>query len=448
MQTRSQHYQEESFYDSGNQRQFIATNPLEISPRSPAAPLRKNLFYVASGQAFYTLCQLGIVASLAKLGEPSVVGYFALCIALTTPIVELTGCQLHVVQATDTRGRFELADYLFLRLLTGILAGLILAGFLAISALPYSVQLSAVIMAYAKLVEGCSLICHGRFQRDEQMGWVARSQIARGALALAATAMTYYVTKSLPASMLALASVWTLVFLLHDFALAWTGQQDCPNSRDEPRGPRIVRLARESFPLGLGVGLNALSANLPRYFVGGLLGSYPLGIFAALGYVGIGARLLYLPVIYTVMPRLARFYHAGDRPKFIKLMTKGILIGSAISIVTLLFATHLGRPFLRILYTPEYSNYHRVFVILTGSVILHFLAALCIAALQAAQKFGWVFLCYAISIAVLAICLPLFTLWAEINGAPNAMLFASIAELSASVLLVAILLRALLPKQY
>jgi len=421
--------------------QGLAKNAVARLPRSSGRPLRKNFLFAAVGHAFYTLCQWGIIAALTKLGEPSVVGYFAFCLALTTPIVEFTGCQLHVVQATDTRGKFALLDYLLLRISTGVIAGLIVACMLGLSALPLWVKLAALTMTCAKLVEGCSLICHGHFQRDERMEWVARSQIFRGTFALGSVAIIYYLTNSLLAAILILALLWTAVFVLHDLPLAWSGERIAYASSYtfEPR--RVVHLARQSFPLGIGVGLNALSANLPRYFVGTFLGTYWLGIFAALAYVGIAARLLYLPLIFAVMPRLARLYQAGDRPNFLNLLGKASILGLLISAATLIFLKEFGRPLLSLMYTAEYSEYHDVFLILSASVTLHFLAAVLIAALQSAHKFVWVLMCYATTNFVLLLSLPLSIHWGGLRGAALAALLASTAEFSAGVSFVILLAR-------
>ncbi len=391
------------------------------------------------GHGFYTLCQWGIIAALTKLGEPSIVGYFVFCLALTTPIVEFTGCQLHVVQATDTRGKFALFDYLLLRITTGILAGLIVGCVVGLSVLPLSVKLAALTMTWAKLVEGCSLICHGHFQRDERMEWVARSQIFRGTFALGSVVAVYYLTNSLLAMILILAFLWTAVFILHDLPLAWSGERTGYTSSYTFEPQRIVHLACQSFPLGIGVGLNALSANLPRYFVGSLLGTYSLGIFAALAYVGVAARLLYLPLIYTVMPRLARLHQAGDKAKFLNLLSKALVFGVAISVGTLTLLKQVGRPLLSLMYTSQYSEYQDVFLILSASITLHFLAAVLIAALQSAHKFAWVLMCYATTNFVLLISLPLFIHWRGLRGAALAALLASTGEFSAGLLFVILL---------
>jgi len=427
--------------DHANHEGGLAKSSVARLRGSSGRPLRKNFFFAAAGHAFYTLCQWGIIAVLTKLGEPSVVGYFVFCLALTTPIVEFTGCQLHVVQATDTRGKFALFDYLLLRISTGVLAGLVVASVVGLSVLPLWVKLAALTMTCAKLVEGCSLICHGHFQRDERMEWVARSQIFRGTFALASVAVVYYLTNSLLAAILILAFLWTAVFILHDLPLAWSGERTGYTSSYTFEPQRIFHLACQSFPLGIGVGLNALSANLPRYFVGSLLGTYSLGIFAALAYVGVAARLLYLPLIYTVMPRLARLYQAGDRAKFLNLLSTALVLGVAISAGTLILLKQVSRPLLTLVYTPEYSEYHDVFLILSASVTLHFLAAVLIAALQSAHKFAWVLICYATTNFVLLISLPLSIHWGGLHGAGLAALLASAAEFSTGLLFVILLAR-------
>jgi O-antigen/teichoic acid export membrane protein len=402
--------------------------------------LRKNLVYSALGHGFYTFSQWAILAGLAKLGTPEVVGNFAFCLAVTAPLVEFTGLQLHVVIATDSRGRYSLFHYLLLRALTGLFAFLLVGLLLHWYPVPSWLSAAVFAMTAAKLVEGCSLICHGRFQRAERMDWVARSQVLRGILAVTAVCGLFAAGRPLSWGIAMLGISWGLVYLLHDLPVA---------RRIESSGTSVVRtvyvgeifgLARLSFPLGIAVGLNTLSSHLPRYFVGVSLGAHALGIFAALAYLGVGARLFYLPVIQTVMPRLAHLFHSGKLTAFFRLLLQGLALAVGLSLAGWIVLAVTGKPLLRLIYTQEYAQFQPLVLVLWGGVALHFLASVLIGAIQASHRFAWVLACYGAGNLVLVATLAAGVASWGLTGAAMATVLAGLGELLAATFFVWLLL--------
>ena len=51
------------------------------------------------------------MVALAKLGAPVSLGYFGLALAVTNPVVLVTGFSLKVYQSTDVLRRWAFADY-------------------------------------------------------------------------------------------------------------------------------------------------------------------------------------------------------------------------------------------------------------------------------------------------------------------------------------------------
>ena len=83
-----------------------------------AAPTAGLLQLDLAGNMVYAACQFGMLSVLAKLGSPSIVGQYALGLAITAPVFMLTNLQLRGVQATDARHEFAFADYFTLRLIS------------------------------------------------------------------------------------------------------------------------------------------------------------------------------------------------------------------------------------------------------------------------------------------------------------------------------------------
>src|SRR5271166_684261 len=96
------------------------------TPEVSALPLRVSFSWTLAGNVIYAACQFGMLSVLAKLGSPSMVGQYALGLAITAPVFMLTNLQLRGVQATDARHEFEFADYFTLRLTATLLGTLVI----------------------------------------------------------------------------------------------------------------------------------------------------------------------------------------------------------------------------------------------------------------------------------------------------------------------------------
>ena len=77
-----------------------------------------NFGWVLSGNFAYALSQWAMLAVIARLGNASMVGIFALGLAVTAPIAMLANLQLRSILATDIANEFGFGEYLLLRLLT------------------------------------------------------------------------------------------------------------------------------------------------------------------------------------------------------------------------------------------------------------------------------------------------------------------------------------------
>lgn len=62
--------------------------------------LKVNFSWTILGNSLYAFSQWYIVFILAKFGNPELVGIYSLGLAISAPILMLTGLQLRTVQAT------------------------------------------------------------------------------------------------------------------------------------------------------------------------------------------------------------------------------------------------------------------------------------------------------------------------------------------------------------
>jgi O-antigen/teichoic acid export membrane protein len=322
----------------------------------PEPSLRVNFGWTFSSSAFYAACQWGMLSVLAKAGSTTIVGEFALGLAITAPVFMFTNLQLRAVKATDARSDFEFADYFTLRVLAS-LAGLLLVAAIA-RLLPYDrdIRMVVLMVGVSKFVESLSDVVAGLLQKHERLDQVAISMFIRGTLSIAAFAVIFLRTHSLVAAVTALVVAWTAVFILYDVGRAAAvlnrGERFFRLSAGELR-----RLFALSVPLGVVNTLISLNLNIPRYILIQHRGTAELGVFAAISYLVIAVHLVAHALGQSASARLSRLFAAGDVPSFGRMVYKLVALGGLLLAVGLLIANFFGRPLLRITYGPEYAQH-------------------------------------------------------------------------------------------
>jgi O-antigen/teichoic acid export membrane protein len=321
-----------------------------------APPLRVSFSWTLAGNAIYAVTQFGMLSVLAKLGSPSIVGQYALGLAITAPVFMLTNLQLRGVQATDTRHQFEFADYFTLRLIStllGVFAILLIAGFAKFDIVTKTV---IVLVACAKAIESISDLIAGHLQQSERLDQVARALMIRGIVSLAIFAVVFWVTRSLIATVASLALTWMTVVALYDFRVV---------SRLLGDHKRFFRFSLDaqkmlltiSWPLGVVMMLGSLNINVPRYILEHKLGNAELGIFASVGYLLTATNLIVIALGQSVCAQMARLFANCEIRHFKALLGKLILFAAVMGSIALGVALFAGRPILTFVYRPDYAEH-------------------------------------------------------------------------------------------
>jgi len=338
--------------------------------------LRKNFLWTLGGDTVYAGCLWGVLILLAKLGDPEMVGQFALALAVCAPVFMFANLQLRAVQATDARHKYLFSDYMGLRIITTLLALLLIGGITRVAGFRGETALVILGVALAKGVESISDVFFGLLQKHERMDRIAKSRMIKGPLSLAALGAAVYLTGEVFWGVLGLVLVWSLVLLIYDMrsgALVLQGadrersqlslQDDCWARSRRPRWStgRMKRLLLLALPLGLVMMLISLNTNIPRYFIERFFGEAELGIFAALAYFIVGERMIINALGQSATPRMARYYSEGNGSAFKKLLFKLMGIGVLFGLLGILLALLAGGRILAFIYTPEYGGQAQLF---------------------------------------------------------------------------------------
>jgi len=432
---------------------------LSTSARSfPAGlSLRANFSWTFVGNVIYAMCQWGMLVVLAKLGSPEMVGQFALGLAITVPIMSFATLKTRLVQATDARREYLFGDYFGLRLITTALALLVIVGVVLVSSYRWETALVILAVGVAKAFESISDVFYGLLQQRERMDRVSKSKMIRGLLSLLALSAGVYLTGSVFWGVVGLAVAWALALAIYDIrsgALMLTPMPQAgepvldENDRKVVLRPHwnvrtLAKLAWLALPLGIVVTLDSLRTNIPRYFIGGHLGEYQLGIFAPMAYLKQVGNMVVIALGLSVCPRLAKHYAARKRPAFRKLLLKlvgiSVLIGGAGVVVALV----AGREILTLLYRPEYAEHRNVFVMLMVAAGIDYVATSLDYGMTAARYFRVQMpLFAAVTSSTALACLWLIPS-NGLHGAAMAVVIATAVRLAGSIAIVVYALRAL-----
>lgn len=306
------------------------------------------------------------MVALAQLGNPEMVGQYALGLALTAPVVLFLNLQLRMVQATDAKRSYIFADYLGLRLLMALLSLLVIAGLTL--ALGYDAVTAAVVLlvGLAKAFEAVSDVYYGLFQQRERMDLVSKSLVLRGAGTLLLFVICLFATGSVIWASAAQAVFWLASLAFYDVK---NGNR-LAHAAPEPFGTkpgfnsdRLWSLARLALPMGIASLLTNLNANVPRYFIEQQLSVAELGIYAALAYLWLANQTIINALGQTAASRLAAYYQSS-RAHFKKLLVKLALMGAGLGTFGVLCVWLFGEWFLRLSYGPEYAAHNDVLLML------------------------------------------------------------------------------------
>jgi len=325
--------------------------------------LRADFSWTFVGNAVYAGGQFAALMLLAKLLPPELVGQYALGLALVYPVINLTNLQLRAVMTSSNHQCMHFGHYLSLRLLTTLLALVII--FATTQILGYRRELTAVVLmvgvAYA--IEAISDVYYARLQLHDRMAEISKSLIARALLSVLGLAFAIYISGSLLWGVVGIVLARVIVLFTYDICerTHGLGAQSKWFPRNDALTPRLdLAMEREllwvSLPLGIVVLLAALNSSVPSYFIKHALGERDLGIFAAIGFAVSVGNMAVVSLGQSAFTRLARSYAAGNLAAFGALLGKLLAAGAMLGVCGMIVSKFAGREILTILFRPEYAE--------------------------------------------------------------------------------------------
>lgn len=410
-----------------------------------ALTLRQNFAWTFVGNLVFAAAQWGMLATIAKLGNPEMVGLFALGLAVTGPVIIFANLKLRAVQATDAQQEYTFGHYLALRLLALAFA---FGGIVVFAVWSNDMGETAVVImlvAVAKCFDALSDIMYGYLQLHERMDRVSLSRMVQGIGQLAALAVVLWLTSNLLWALLAWAIASGLVTAFVDMPNVRSVRNEVHRSGEvtgQALGLRplwawakLRSLLWLSLPLGFATMLGSLWFNIPRYAIQYYEGAYQLGIFAAVASLMMVGSTVVAALGQSASPRLAKYHAQGQYRAFDQLISKLVILGMTLGTSGIAVAVLGGRTILTWLYTPEYAPYDYLLIWLLVVMFIQFSFVFLGTGLQAMREFRFflpIQFCSVVLIAVFGIWLvPIFGLLGAIWSMLGANVFEFFAFASA-----------------
>ncbi len=341
--------------------------PVAARPRSSTA--WRGFGWAFCGNMIYAACHWGMYILLARLGSPEMVGQFALALAVAGPVIFVSNLQLRAIQASDAGWEHQFADYWCLRLVMAPLALLAIAAIALWGDYSTEVAIVILVMGAAKVIESLSDICFGAIQRNDRLDLVGKSLSLKGPATLLLMGLLVWLTQNLAIGIGGTLVAWLLLFGGFDFANVRKGLSTA--TKDFSVTPRWdwqhqKRLIAIGLPMGISMGLFALTVALSNILIERLLGEHALGIFAALASLTWAGLPLINSMGQAVMPRLGQLYVAQEKQRLRRLVLSFAALGGLFGAVGVLIVWVAGAWIVAPVYGDEYAQHTEVLLWLMG----------------------------------------------------------------------------------
>jgi O-antigen/teichoic acid export membrane protein len=374
------------------EKPFVGMTPAPIENSAVSLSLaegavRRNILSTLAGNLIFSGTQFLITVAIARLGNMTMVGQYALGLAVCAPIFAFTGLALRAVQATDCTGAYRFSDYLTLRV-AGTACALVAVTTVA-WLMPWRRDTILVVLAVAcaKAVESFSDVLYGLFQLHDRLDLIARAISIRGVCGFAALALSMAVFHSAAAAAATLAAVWLGALLIYERPIALRmeeGQRTAP-----PRGTVATtcrRLAVLCLPLAFVLLLLNAGTSLPRVMLERQAGEHSLGVYSAVAVMSGAIGLLYSALGQTALPRLARMF-TSDRDQFHDAMGRMMLFSAVVGVAMLAGSWLWGVHLVTMVYGRQSAVTAELVTGLVGVGILSNTSSLLGAGLTASRRF-------------------------------------------------------------
>ncbi|WP_010288438.1 lipopolysaccharide biosynthesis protein [Kurthia massiliensis] len=304
-----------------------------------------------------------MLIALAKWLAPTDVGYYALGLAVASPLTFFANMKLRTLFVSADTPHYT--AYATARNIVGVIVMLIL--FVIAYVLYYDAWLIIILIGMSKMLDLVSDFMYALPHREQHMARISKIIIAKQGTLMVAFMITLLLTYNL---------IWTL-FIQLVIQFIWLGieyvvfvrQYDFDRTRNRALTWRILSLG---IPLGVTQLIVSFNSFLPRYVLEYFTDAETLGYFAAIAYITVIANIVmgaisqnYLHVFKNQHDR--EDYKDLERTLYVDLGSIAVILSG----VTFLISLFIGKFVLTILYGAAYAQYDWVLMLLSGCLFFN-----------------------------------------------------------------------------
>lgn len=366
--------------------------------------LKTNFFWSLISSLIYGFSQWMIVSLITKIGDVSQLGMYSFALAVTTPIFLLFSLNLKMVIATDVIEEKSIVEYFAINSML-MLAAFLLTGFLVyFSSYSNEVKLIILLVSLIKIIESINDVFYGKYQQKEDIKRIAISKILKAVSSILVFSAVLLMTKNLAYSLIIQLIIWLLILIFND-GRSLINLNDIRKYVILPKKlQKIKTLLLTSLPLGIGMALDSLNTNIPRYFIAHYVGEAGLGIFTGITYIMIIGQTVIFSLAQVILPRLSKLFIQNKVNEFKKILNKLLLTSLILGTVAILASWLLSDFILTTLYSEDFRGYRVIFVLTSIGAVFWYISGFYNAALMATRVFKVQFVIFGFTALVTLIC--------------------------------------------
>ncbi|GAB1758474.1 oligosaccharide flippase family protein [Priestia megaterium] len=366
--------------------------------------LKRNFSYSLVGNLSYAFSQWIIVMLIAKFGTPEMVGRYSLGLAITAPVFLFLNVNLRAIQATDTKNEYNFIDYFYNRNITNLISVLIVLCIISGLNLNKETQIIIFIMSICKVLETMCDVSFGLFQQNERMDYVSMSKVIQSLLSILFVTFAIVTFNNLFLAVVLNGTSFLLTFIFYNLYKIYkiTGiklETEVFNIKNNFSYKKVWSLFVIGLPLGIAASLDSFNANIPRYFLQYFMNEKHVGYFSAIFFIMASGGTIITALAQSATPRLARLYNESAK-QFSLLLKKLIVFAIALGLLGIIISLFFGDLILSVLYSPDYSEFNILFILLMIAATIWYISSFIGTALMATRKFNSQMLIYIITTVV------------------------------------------------
>ena len=400
-----------------------------------AGSLARNSLYTLLANVSVAASNWLLLVIIAKQFDSAQLGQFVLAISICAPAFLFASFKVRTLLVVDSAWQFKLEEYALARLLANALVtvAIVLSNLCGWIDLSFS---SLLLVLLYKWCDAWSEFCQSYMRRLHKFEVTAVSLGLRSIFTIGLVALVALFSDSFEL----LLTVWmavALIFALIDSWFMWRLTLSNENAAFQwlnllqfAKLQRVLLFYRQHLTLAAALVISSLFVNLPNILLSYQISLEAAGTFATISYFLVAGGILINSLSQVGTPKLSELYRQGNYIGFVTLVKKLCLVGIVIGVSGFVVALFFGAYFLRMFYNQDIAQYYDVlnWVMLAAAVryIYIFLGT----ALAAVQQFHVQTKIYASGLLVLLISSYFLVALNGLTGAAQAMLLATLVELS------------------